>query len=155
MSYFEDAFTTVKNRMGQEIGVSDWLTIDQPMIDAFADVTGDHQWVHVDTQRAANDLPYGKTFAHGFLTLSLASRLAYECTEDFPGQSMGLNYGMNKVRFLSPVLRDSRIRGKLVQRSADKMSETRYLSVVDLTIEIEGQDKPAMFAEWLTVAIFE
>lgn len=100
MSAIETAMEKLTSQIGTEIGVSNWITVDQAMINAFADVTHDQQWIHVDPERAAKETPFGGAIAHGFLSLSLASRFAYDCFEAEPGQVMSINYGFNKLRFL-------------------------------------------------------
>jgi acyl dehydratase len=130
----------VKGAVGQHLGYGEWLEITQDRIDKFADATDDHQWIHVDPEAAANG-PFGKTIAHGYLTLSLASHFLFQCIE-VEGISMGLNYGVNKVRFPAPVPVGSRIRGgcELVEVT-DVPGGVQ--SVVRVTIEIEGGEKPA------------
>lgn len=155
MSAIDAALATLEASVGTEIGVSNWITVDQAMIDAFAVVTHDDQWIHLDADRAARETPFGGTVAHGFLTLSLASRFAYDCFEMLPGQSMGINYGCNHLRFLSPVTADSRLRGRFVLKANDKRRAHEMMQTLDLTIEIEGSEKPALVAEWLRLAIFE
>lgn len=143
-----------KARIGQEIGVTDWVTIDQARIDAFADVTEDHQWIHVDPERAKRETPFGNTIAHGFLTLSMASKFAYEVLPAQPGQVMGINYGFNKLRFLNPVVAGDRIRARFVLNNIEKKGENRLLRELGMTIEIEGKETPALVAEWLGMAVF-
>lgn len=154
MTAIQEALAAYKAKIGEEVGVSNWITVDQPMIDAFAETTHDDQWIHVDPERAARETPFGGTIAHGFLTLSLASRFAYDCFDMLPGQVMGINYGFEKLRFLSPVTAGSRLRGRFVLQDARLRSETELLRTNLLTIEIEGQDKPALVAEWLGLAVF-
>ena len=131
--------------IGRELGPSDWLTVDQAMIDKFAEATGDHQWIHVDVERARKEMPDGKTIAHGYLTLSLVPRLAATLMR-VKKRSRGVNYGSNKVRFITPVQAGARIR--LRQRIA-KVEEipggVRITS--EMTVEIEGQARPALVAE--------
>lgn len=155
MSALETAFTDAETRLGAEVGVSNWITVDQPMIDQFAETTFDTQWIHVDPERAAAETPFGGTIAHGFLTLSLASRFAYDCFPMLPGQVMGINYGMNKLRFLMPVRAGARLRGRFTLQKVTKRSATDLLRENLLTIEIEGEKTPALVAEWLGLAIFE
>jgi acyl dehydratase len=135
----------IKQHIGRELGPSDWMTVDQPMIDKFADATGDHQWIHVDVARAKKDMPGGKTIAHGYLTLSLVPRLAATLTR-VKKRSRGVNYGSNKVRFINPVPAGARIR--LRQRIKNVEDITGGVRVTsEMTVEIEGQDKPALVAE--------
>ena len=155
MSALETACVNAEARLGTEVGVSNWITVDQPMIDQFAETTFDTQWIHVDPERAAAETPFGGTIAHGFLTLSLASRFAYDCFPMLPGQVMGINYGMNKLRFLMPVRAGARLRGRFTLQKVTKRSATDLLRENLLTIEIEGEKTPALVAEWLGLAIFE
>lgn len=138
--------------IGQEVGVSRWIEVDQARIDAFARITEDEQFIHVDPERA-RATPFGGTIAHGFLTLSLASAMSYDAVAPLDGMVMGVNYGFDKLRFLAPVPAGSRVRGRFRLLSAeDKGSQdgvTRWLLKHELTVEIEGADKPALIAEWL------
>ncbi|WP_299297807.1 MaoC family dehydratase [uncultured Tateyamaria sp.] len=149
----EAALKTLEADIGQEVGTSRWITVDQPMIDRFADVTHDTQWIHTDPERAAAS-ELGSTIAHGFLTLSLASRFAYDCFPLMPGQSMGINYGFNRIRFLSPVRPGARLRGRFTLTAVRKRTATELLRETKLSVEIEGQDTPALVAEWLGLAVF-
>lgn len=155
MTPIQTALASYSDKIGTEVGVSRWIIVDQPMIDAFAETTLDTQWIHVDPDRAARETPFGGAIAHGFLTLSLASRMAYDCFDMLPGQAMGINYGFEKLRFLSPVAAGSRVRGRFLLKEARMRSETELLRTNILTIEIEGQDKPALVAEWLGLAVFD
>ena len=140
----------LKDRIGEELGVSAWVTVDQAMIDKFAEATGDHQFIHVDPERAKMT-PFGGTIAHGFLTLSLLPRLAAEA--DLPkieGVKMGVNYGGNKVRFLTPVKSGSRVRGRFKLLELDEKRSGQWQQTQEFTVEIEGQDKPALIAEWIS-----
>ncbi|MFF0455105.1 MaoC family dehydratase [Nocardia africana] len=130
--------------VGTELGVSDWLQVDQDRIDTFADATGDHQWIHVDVEKAAQG-PYGHTIAHGFLTLSLLVPLTNQATT-VGGITMGINYGLNKVRFITPVPSGGRIRARV---QLDSVSEIPggIQAVRTVTIELDGADKPACVAE--------
>ena len=134
--------------IGQEVGVSRWFEIDQARIDAFADVTEDHQFIHVDPE-AARQTPFGGTIAHGFLTLSLASAMSYDAVKPLDGVVMGVNYGFDKLRFLALVPAGSRVRGRFKLLSAEDKGGGRWLIKHELTIEIDGADKPALIAEWL------
>ncbi|HEY2151580.1 MAG TPA: MaoC family dehydratase [Vicinamibacterales bacterium] len=138
---------TLPDRVGEEIAVSDWLRISQERIDQFADATGDHQWIHVDAVRAATESPFKATIAHGFLTLSLVSTLMRDAVQ-FAGLRMAINYGLNKVRFVSPVPVGSRVRARLVPAAVTDVDggvQVTWLA----TVEREGGDKPACVAEWL------
>ncbi|MBK0328470.1 MaoC family dehydratase [Rhodobacteraceae bacterium F11138] len=155
MAAIDDAQEESRRLIGTEVGVSHWITVKQSMIDTFAQVTRDDQWIHVDPTRAAADTPFGGTIAHGFLTLSLASRFAYDCFDMGPGQVMALNYGFDKLRFLSPVKAGARIRGRFVLAEVKKRNAVELLRTHTLTVEIEGQDIPALVAQWLGLAVFE
>jgi len=135
----------LKEYMGRELGPSEWMTVDQPMIDKFAAATGDHQWIHVDVERAKKEMPGGKTIAHGYLTLSLVPRMAATLTR-VAKRSRGVNYGSNKVRFINPVPAGARIRlRQRIKNVEDIQGGVRVTS--EMTVEIEGQDKPALVAE--------
>ncbi|WEK40901.1 MAG: MaoC family dehydratase [Candidatus Brevundimonas colombiensis] len=136
--------------IGQEVGVSKWFEVDQARINAFADCTEDHQFIHVDPE-AAKTTPFGGTIAHGFLTLSLASAMSYDAVAPLDGAVMGVNYGFDKLRFLNPVRVGSRIRGRFKLVSAEDKGGGRWLLKHELTVEIEGEDNPALFAEWLAM----
>jgi acyl dehydratase len=133
---------------GQEIGVTDWLVIDQHRIDAFADATGDRQWIHVDRERAKTDSKYGRTITHGFLTLSLLSRLSSEAVEVRGDFAMRINYGLNRVRFPAPVPEGSRIRARLTLQELKEVDGGYQITWL-ITVDIERSDKPALVAEWL------
>ena len=137
------------DRAGEE-RVSDWVTVSQEMIDKFADATGDHQFIHVDPAKAAMT-PFGGTIAHGFLTLSLMPLLAQKTPQPkIEGLKMGVNYGGNKVRFLTPVRSGSRVRGHFKTLELVEKRPGQWQQTVELTIQIEGQDKPALIAEWIS-----
>jgi acyl dehydratase len=138
--------------IGQEIGVSRWFEVSQARIDAFADCTEDRQFIHVDPE-AAKTTPFGGTIAHGFLTLSLASAMSYDAIAPLDGLTMGINYGFDKLRFLAPVPAGSRLRGRFRLISAEDKGGGRWLLKHELTVEIEGADKPALVAEWLGMQI--
>jgi acyl dehydratase len=133
--------------VGREVGVSDWITVSQDRITAFADTTGDHQWIHVDTARAAAESPFGTTIAHGFLTLSLISVMMRE-TVALRDLRMTINYGLNRVRFISPVLAQSRIRGRIELVAVDDV-EGGAQATWSVTVEAEQSRKPSLVAEWL------
>lgn len=138
-------------RVGQEVGVSPWYEVSQERIDLFARATEDHQWIHVDRERAKGS-PYGSTIAHGFLTLSLLSRLA-ELALGFQERAMGVNYGLNRVRFTAPVPAGSRIRARFALVRHEKLEGGAQLTW-KATVEREGADKPCMVAEWLVRQYF-
>lgn len=133
--------------VGKEMGVSSWYEIDQKRIDTFADVTEDWQFIHVDPDAAAQT-PFGTTIAHGFLTLSMLSAMVYEMPV-LEGVAMGVNYGFDKVRFLSPVPVGSRIRGRFVLSKLDESKPGFVTTYTAVSVEIEGQDKPALAADWI------
>ena len=135
----------IKQHVGRELGPSEWMVVDQSMIDKFADATGDHQWIHVDVERATKEMPGGKTIAHGYLTLSLVPRLAATLTR-VKKRSRGVNYGSNKVRFINPVQAGARVRLRQRIKSVEEIpGGVRVTS--EMTVEIEGHDKPALVAE--------
>ena len=142
-----DALTA---RVGSEIGVSAWRTIDQAAIDAFGKLTGDQHFIHVDPARAAKVLPSGGTIAHGFFTLSLLSNMAYQVCPTIEGVRFPLNYGFNRLRFVAPVPVGSRLRGRFVLKSVDVIDAAQRQIVYEASVEIEGAPKPALVAEWLT-----
>ncbi len=138
----------LKTLVGEEIGASDWVEVAQSRINAFADATEDHQWIHLDAERAKTASPFGTTIAHGFLTLSLLPYLAaqaYRVQGDF---KMGINYGLNRLRFISPVPAGSRVRARFNLQSVEDVAGGVQLTVT-ATVEIEGGQKPALVAEWL------
>ena len=139
-------------RIGTET-VSDWVEVSQAMIDRFAEATGDHQFIHVDPV-AATATPFGGTIAHGFLTLSLMPLLAAKVPDapQLAGVRMGVNYGGNKVRFLTPVRSGSRVRGRFRLLAFDEKRPGQYQQTTEFTVEIEGADKPALIAEWISQA---
>lgn len=138
----------IRSRIGEEVGLSRWLTIDQPRIDAFADATEDHQFIHVDLA-AATAAGFGGTIAHGFLSLSLLSRMAAEAMLIPDGLKMAVNYGFDRVRFLAPVRSGKRVRGRFVLDSVEEKAPGQILLRHTVTVEIEGEDKPALTAVWL------
>jgi acyl dehydratase len=138
--------------VGTETGVSNWFTIDQQRIDAFAEITEDRQFIHIDPE-AARASPFGGTIAHGFLTLSMFSALAQDALPRIEQLAMGVNYGFDKLRFLSPVPAGSRIRGRFKLESLTPRSPTEFLARSNVTVEIEGAAKPAVVADWLTLYV--
>ncbi|MFL6730498.1 MAG: MaoC family dehydratase [Sphingomicrobium sp.] len=138
----------IRSRTGEEVGVSSWLTIDQARIDAFADATEDRQFIHVDPDAAAA-AGFGGTIAHGFLSLSLLSRMAAEAMLIPDGVKMALNYGFDRVRFLAPVGSGKRVRGRFTLDSVEEKAPGQLLMRHVVTVEIEGADKPALTAVWL------
>ena len=140
----------MKKLIGEEIGASDWVTIDQATINKFAEATGDHQWIHVDVERSKKEMPNGRTIAHGFLTLSLVPRLSATIWQ-IEKRSRGLNYGLNKLRFTAPVPVDSRVRLKQKLLAADDVKDNGVRLTFENTIEIEGATQPALVAEGLSI----
>jgi acyl dehydratase len=138
--------------VGTEISLSDWLEIDQDRIDRFAEVTGDHQWIHVDRERAAAG-PFGATIAHGFLSLSLLPMLSGSPFLELPGVLGGLNYGMDKVRFLTPVKCGARVRTRVRMLAAEEKGPGRVLVTNETTMEIEGEEKPALVSVNLAMVL--
>ena len=138
----------IKLQVGREIGVSDWILVDQARIDTFADVTEDSQFIHVDPDAAAQT-PFGGTVAHGFLTLSLLSRMAADATLKPDAVKMGVNYGFEKVRFMAPVRSGKRVRGRFTLERLDEKRPGQWQFTHRVTVEIEGEEKPALVADWI------
>lgn len=134
--------------VGQEAGVSRWFMVDQPRIDAFAEVTEDHQYIHTDPERA-RDTPFGTTIAHGFLTLSLLSAMLYDGAPSVEGAKMGVNYGFDKIRFLSPVKCGQRVRARFALAEWREGKPGEITNRWKVTVEIEGSDRPALIADWI------
>jgi acyl dehydratase len=145
---------TLERMVGEEVGVSDWALLDQDRINAFADVTFDPYFIHTDPERAKKETPFGSTIAHGFLTLSMLSAMAYDALPDIEGRTMGMNYGFDKIRFISPVRAGSKVRGRFTIAGVTR-KPGQIVVRYGVAVEIEGQDKPALAAEWLTIAFFD
>jgi acyl dehydratase len=145
---------TYLDMVGQEVGVSSWHLVDQSRINVYADVIEDHQFIHIDPERAKRETAFGTTVAHGFLTMSLLSIMSYEVMPVIEGTTMGVNYGFDKLRFISPVKAGSRVRGrfKLVEAKLRKPKELQ--SHTNVTVEIEGEKKPALVADWIGLIYF-
>lgn len=139
--------------IGQSLGTSDWMTIDQDTVNQFAECTGDNQWIHVDVERANKESPFGGPVAHGYLTLSLVASLSMGLGVVPKGTVAALNYGLDKTRFLAPVPAGSRVRLHVSLMSFDKNDKGQYLMKCENTMEIEGADKPALVAETLAVLV--
>jgi acyl dehydratase len=137
----------LKDLVGQEVAVSDWLEVSQTRIDKFAEATGDNQWIHVDAERAKTESPYKQTIAHGFLTVSLLSEFAKSAME-IGGLRMAINYGLNRVRFTAPVVSGSKIRGRFTLAELKEINNCTQ-AVWNVTIEAENSQKPCCIAEWL------
>jgi|SRR6516225_2922670 acyl dehydratase len=153
MSLENYSVETLGDFVGRELGVSDWVVVDQERIDAFAACTGDRQWIHVDMERAKRESPFGGTIAHGYLTLSLLASLAMEVGIVPKDASAGLNYGLDKVRFMTPVKAGVRVRNRVTLESAESKGGGRVLIKTMNTLEIEGEDKPALVAQTLAMLI--
>ena len=149
------SLTDVAGLVGQEIGTSDWITVDQTMIDTFATATMDHQFIHVDPERAKAESPFGGTIAHGFLSLSLLSAMNFAALPVIREQTMGLNYGFEKVRFMSPVKSGARVRGHFTLAEARFRGAGMLMTTYDVSIEIESVRKPALTARWITIVQFD
>lgn len=138
----------IQERVGTEIGMSDWILVDQARIDAFAEVTEDHQFIHVDPEKAKNT-PFRGTVAHGFLTLSLLSRMAEGVMLRPASMRMAVNYGFEKVRFMGPVRSGKRVRGRFKLATAEEKRASQWQITYQVTVEIEGEEKPALVADWI------
>ena len=153
MSRAQITIEELQAKTGEAVGVSQWRAVDQQRIDGFAELTEDPQWIHTDPARAAKESPFGTTIAHGFLSLSLLSAMAMDVLPTIQGQVMGINYGFDKVRFMNPVREGSKVRGTFTLLEVKQRSESEWQLRHGVTVEIEGQDKPALIAEWLSLAI--
>ena len=157
MTKAEDAYELFKAAVGEPEGTGDWLEVTQERINAFADVTEDHQFIHVDPKLAAELSPWGVTIAHGFLTLSLLVKLAESIpqpAERLDGIVMGVNYGFEKVRFITPVKVGSKIRCSSVLAAVDQKDPNTLQTVRTMTVEIDGESKPALVADWITRLVY-
>jgi len=139
--------------VGQEIGVSSWHLIDQQRIDTYAELIEDHQFIHVDPE-GAKATPFGSTIAHGFLTMSLLSVMSYEVMPAIEGTAMGVNYGFDRLRFISPVRSGKRVRGRFTLAKVEMRRPNELQSLTNVTVEIEGEDKPALVADWIGLIYF-
>src|ERR1700759_2593095 len=140
--------------VGKEVGVSSWHVVDQNRINVYADVIEDHQFIHIDPERARRETPFGSTVAHGFLTMSLMSIMSYEVMPVIEGTTMGVNYGFEKLRFISPGRAGRRVEARFVLKEAGRRKPTELQSLTNVTVEIEGEDKPAIVADWLGLIYF-
>lgn len=143
-----------QDMVGREVGVSSWHLVDQDRINLYADVIEDHQFIHVDPERAKKETPFGTTVAHGFLTMSLLSIMSYEVMPVIEGTTMGVNYGFDKLRFLSPVRSGSRVRGRFTLAEARLRKPKELQSRTNVIVEIEGEDRPALIADWIGLIYF-
>lgn len=151
----EISLAEVTGLVGQKIGISSWITVDQTMIDSFASATDDHQFIHCDPVRAAAETSFGGTIAHGFLTLSLLSKMNYDCLPKIREQTLGINYGFDKLRFISPVRSGKRVRGHFTLSQARFRGAGMVMTSYDVSIEIEDERKPALTAIWTTISQFD
>jgi len=147
------SMTTAAAHVGRELGVSDWVLVDQTRIDTFGACTGDRQWIHVDVERAQRESPFGTPIAHGYLCLSLLAAMLIEIGIIPPDAAAGLNYGLDKVRFLAPVKSGARVRARAALAAAQAQDGGRLLLKVNCQLEIEGEEKPALIAETLCMLI--
>lgn len=150
----EISLSDVKNLVGTEVGISDWITVTQDTINGFADATDDHQFIHTDPVRAA-ETPFGGTIAHGFLSLSLLSAMNYNCLPRIREQTMGINYGFDKVRFVTPVKSGAKVRGRFTMAEARFRGAGMLMVTYEVTVDVEGERKPALTATWLTIIQFD
>lgn len=148
MSRVIEGIEELRTLVGQEVGASEWFEITQERINQFADATEDHQWIHIDTERAKTDSPFKTTIAHGFLTLSLLPHLAAEAVTVRGDFKMGINYGLNRLRFVSPVTVGSRVRGRFTLQAVEDVTGGTQITWA-VTVEAEGAQKPSLVAEWL------
>src|SRR5258705_3183854 len=148
------SFEAYQKLVGHEVGVSSWQLLDQSRIDVYADVIEDHQFMHVDPERAKREASFGNTVAHGFLTMSLLSIMSYEVMPVIEGTTMGVNYGFDKLRFISPVRAGSRVRGRFTLAEAKLRKPKELQSRTHVTVEIEGEEKPALVADWIGLIYF-
>lgn len=146
------SLTEIRSRTGEEIGVSSWILIDQQRIDEFAEATEDHQFIHVDPDGAAQT-PFGGTIAHGFLSLSLLSRMGAEAMLLPEGMKLAINYGLDRVRFLAPVHSGKRVRGRFTLDSVEEKAPGQLLLKHLVSVEIEGEERPALSATWLALIV--
>jgi acyl dehydratase len=149
------SFANLNELIGREIGVSSWVSIDQPIIDAFAQCTGDQQWIHVDVERAKKESPFGGTVAHGYLTLSLIATATFELLVEPAGVTQAYNYGLDRVRFIAPVKAGARVRDRIKVVSVEDKGGGRFLVTTENTFEIEGESKPALTAIALAMLILD
>ena len=145
-----ESVEALRAHIGKPLGSSEWVVVDQAMIDRFAEATGDHQWIHVDVERAKREMPGGRTIAHGYLTLSLLPRLNANIYT-IKSRKRGVNYGSNKVRFTAPVPSGARVRGHLALKAIEPMGNGCSRLVTEATVEVEGSERPALVAETLSL----
>ena len=155
MSITQKNYEALKNREGTEVGVSEWILIDQEKINEFARLTQDDQFIHIDPERAQKETVFGGTIAHGFLVLSLSSKFASGVFDGEADKRVSINYGFDKVRFIFPVSTNSWVRGRFTLKRVDVNRPTELRQIYDLSIEIKGSDRPAVIAEWITLTIYD
>ena len=143
----------LKASVGGEARFSKWFELTQEKIDLFADATEDWQWIHVDPERAAKETPFGSSIAHGFLTLSMLSAMTYDASPTVKGAAMGVNYGFNRIRFTNPVKAGQRVRAKFVLREVVERQPGAWMTTSGVTVQIEGEGRPAITAEWLGLTV--
>lgn len=153
MTMDDFSLAAIDEFIGKELGVSDWLTVSQEMINAFADCTGDHQWIHVDVERARRESPFGSTIAHGYLTLSLLPAMHASLGVIPTGVQAALNYGADRLRFITPVKAGARIRDRATLIAVERKGPGRTLMTTRHTVEIEGEEKPALVADTLALLL--
>ena len=146
------SYDEVSEKLGKVVGKSQWYSIDQAMINSFADLTKDHFFIHLNPERVKKETPLKSTIAHGFLSVSLLSAMSYDCVPGIEGAHFGLNYGFNKLRFVSPVPVNSRVRGHFTLKDMEKKDTGEITMIYDVIVELEDQEKPALAAEWVTKA---
>jgi len=151
MAATDYTMATLARFAGREIGVSGWITVNQRRIDEFAECTGDRQWIHVDVERARRESPYGGTISHGYLTLSLAASLSIDAGVIPPDAAAALNYGLDKVRFIAPLKAGARVRNRIVLAALEDKGDGRLLIRTENTLEIDGEEKPALVADSLAM----
>jgi len=154
-SLLEAAFDAQMALIGRQVGISGWMQIDQQKINRFAQATDDFQYIHINPEEAARRSPYGGVIAHGFLTLSLASRFSGEVLKPLPGQIAGVNYGLNRVRFVGPVRVNEFVRGRFRLLSVRKHPAGGLMRELEFIVDIRGREKPALVATWLILGLFE
>ncbi len=147
-----NTYSELKNKVGEKVGASEWFNVDQSMIDQFAHLTQDHFFIHVDPKRVVKETPLNSTIAHGFLSVSMLSAMSYSCVPGIIDAHFGLNYGFNRMRFVSPVPVNSRIRGHFTLKKIDKKETGEITMVYDVFVELENQEKPVIVAEWIIKA---
>ena len=154
MESINNLFDNFKSKIGTTIGQSEWININQNLINNFANLTMDNQFIHIDQERALKETPFGSTIAHGFLILSLSTKFFVDVVGEIEGEKMGINYGFNKLRFVSPVKSNDMIRGVFKLNEVERRNQNEILFTHNLTIEIKDVKKPAIVCEWLNLSIF-